>query len=473
MKSIYALALLGCGLWPAMASADVTGVTGGSAPQSTIQPSLGVNYIIRTTGIYGGGVGGMGEVSMFAGNFAPDGYALCNGQLLSISQNDALFSLLGTTYGGDGQSTFALPNLQGRTVIGTGSGAGLTPRTLGDTVGTQAVTLTTNNLPADSHTLPAPGTVTGVTGSGQAYTNMQPSMALNYLVALQGIYPSQGGGGGTATEPLLGQIVINASNYLPNGYALAQGQVMAISQNTALFSILGTTYGGNGTNNFALPDLSGRAPLGVGQTHVLGESTGVESLTLTESQLPAHTHTVAGLSGPTTGVDGGGLSQDNMQPALALHYMISLYGIYPSRGGGGGSLEEPMVGQIDLFAGNFAPSGWAFCDGQLMPISQNTALFSLLGTTYGGNGQSTFALPNLDGSLAVDAGQGPGLDPWDLGQFEGTETNTLTVAQMAAHTHTYSVVAVPDATTPEPGTLSLLGLAALPLLLKRRGRRAA
>ena len=91
-------------------------------------------------------------------------------------------------------------------------------------------------------------------------------------------------------------------------------------------------------------------------------------------------------------------------------------------------MSNPFVAEIRIFAGNFAPRGWAFCNGQILPISQNTALFSLLGTTYGGNGQSTFALPNLQGSAPMHPGQGPGLSLHDLGEQSGTETVTLLVS---------------------------------------------
>jgi microcystin-dependent protein len=178
-------------------------------------------------------------------NFAPRGWAICSGQLLSISQNAALFSLLGTTYGGDGVSNFALPNLQGRVPVGAGQGAGLSPYLLGQMGGTENVTLTTNNLAAHTHSatttglsasipavtttgttnqaspsvaLAAPvdsarnpvniygsgtptqrlaaGTVTGsVTvgpaGGGQPHPNIEPYLALNYIIALEGIYPSR------------------------------------------------------------------------------------------------------------------------------------------------------------------------------------------------------------------------------------------------------------------------------------------
>lgn len=96
---------------------------------------------------------------------------------------------------------------------------------------------------------------------------------------------------------------------------------------------------------------------------------------------------------------------------------------------------DPFLGEIRFVGFNYAPSGWAFCAGQILQISQNIALFSLLGTTYGGNGTSTFALPNLQGRLALGQGQGTGLSAYALGQMGGDETVALTAAQLPAHTH--------------------------------------
>jgi microcystin-dependent protein len=97
---------------------------------------------------------------------------------------------------------------------------------------------------------------------------------------------------------------------------------------------------------------------------------------------------------------------------------------------------EGTIGEIRLFAGNFAPRTWAFCDGSLIAIQSNTALFSILGTTYGGNGQSTFGLPDLRGRMAIGVGQGPGLSSIVLGEVAGTETVMLTQNQLPMHTHT-------------------------------------
>lgn len=98
-------------------------------------------------------------------------------------------------------------------------------------------------------------------------------------------------------------------------------------------------------------------------------------------------------------------------------------------------MADPFVAEIRIFPFNFAPRGWAFCNGQILPISQNTALFSLLGTTYGGDGRSIFALPNLQGSAPMHPGQGPGLSPHDLGETGGSETVTLIQTEIPSHTH--------------------------------------
>jgi microcystin-dependent protein len=171
----------------------------------------------------------LGCIYMFAGNFAPRGYALCAGQILPISQNTALFSLLGTTYGGNGQTTFALPDLRGRSPIGAGQGPGLSNISLGEQAGTEAVTLLTTNMPAHNHTLGATtnsasgGTPTnnvladtggsqgggtntyaagpanttmapssiGAAGGNQPFANRNPYLGINYIIAINGIFPSR------------------------------------------------------------------------------------------------------------------------------------------------------------------------------------------------------------------------------------------------------------------------------------------
>lgn len=167
----------------------------------------------------------IGEIRMFGGNFAPQGWALCNGQLLPISQNQALFSLIGTYYGGDGVQTFALPNLQSRVPIHQGQGLGLSPYVMGQNGGTENVTLTTQQMPSHSHPVNAVGSPGGANrvggnllansssgnvynappsdgttlaaaaignnGSSQPHANIQPYLCINFIIALQGIYPSR------------------------------------------------------------------------------------------------------------------------------------------------------------------------------------------------------------------------------------------------------------------------------------------
>ena len=164
------------------------------------------------------------EIRIFAGNFAPRSWAFCNGQLLPISQNTALFSLIGTTYGGDGRSTTALPDMKGRAPMHPGRGPGLTARRLGQRGGVEHVTLTEAQMPSHNHmlraseedgaqashgddTLPGGGNdmyhgasnlaaMAGASlpsaGGGQSHNNMQPYLTLNYIIALQGLYPSRG-----------------------------------------------------------------------------------------------------------------------------------------------------------------------------------------------------------------------------------------------------------------------------------------
>jgi microcystin-dependent protein len=118
-------------------------------------------------------------------------------------------------------------------------------------------------------------------------------------------------------------------------------------------------------------------------------------------------------------------------------------------------MSEPFVGQVIAVGFNFAPVGWALCAGQLLPIAQYTALYQLLGTTYGGDGQTTFALPDLRGRAALGMGQGPGLRPYVQGQIAGFESVTLTAGQFASHTHALQAAAT--ATSAAPGAGVVLG----------------
>jgi microcystin-dependent protein len=121
-------------------------------------------------------------------------------------------------------------------------------------------------------------------------------------------------------------------------------------------------------------------------------------------------------------------------------------------------MADPFIAEIRMFAGTYAPRGWAFCNGQILAIAQNSALFALIGTTYGGNGQTTFALPDLRGRVPVHAGQGPGLSPYSLGEQAGSETVTLLTAQMPMHTHQLNGSTAPGAAQSPNGAVLAAGL---------------
>ena len=183
------------------------------------------------------------------------------------------------------------------------------------------------------------GLVTSNTGGDQAHDNVQPSLALNYMIATQGTFPSHNltagdpGSGNLGTGPYIGGVGLFGGNFAPRGWAAADGQLLPISSNAALFSILGTTYGGDGRTTFALPDLRGRVPIQQGTgpglpTYRLGARGGAERETLTQAQMPAHAHT-ASAPFETTGITGGGGGHSNMQPYLGMNYIINLQGTLP------------------------------------------------------------------------------------------------------------------------------------------------
>jgi len=447
----------------------------------------------------GGSLPVLGEIRWFAGNFAPRNTALCDGQLLAVNQNQALFSLLGTTYGGDGETTFGLPDMRGRMPLDDGSGPGLTPRSLGQKGGEETETLTSNQIASHTHTLMASselgvstdpqgnvlhtgqhpflhrvyrgsGTLTDMgsasianTGGGQSHPNIPPFLNINCLINLAGIFPNGGGSG------FIGEIRWGAYNFAPSGWAMCDGQLLPISSNTALFSILGTTYGGDGETTFGLPDMRGRMPMHDNDS--IGQKVGLESVTLSVNEIPSHTHQLraSNANGDTKFPQGnllatgthpyahriyqsntldinmgsqaimntGGQAHNNMPPFLTLNCIIALSGDFPPPTGNGSPVGEPFIGEIKWFGGNYAPVGYEKCDGQLLPIvEENFPLFSILGTIYGGDGRTNFALPNLDERIPMHPGNGPGLTQRRLGETGGTPTVTLNVAQMASHTHT-------------------------------------
>jgi microcystin-dependent protein len=377
-------------------------------PFDNMQASLALTQFIPLSGIFPansqdphadpGGVP-LGSIRTFAGNFVPGASAQARGQVLPIIQNTALFSLFGTMYGGNGTTNFALPDLDGQTMIGGQLGFG--SRTA---VGSDDTRLVNAELPSS------------LGGSSQPLDNYQASLPVTYLIRTAGVFPSFSGSGNIN---FIGQIVPFAGGFVPDGFLQANGQEVQIADFPALFNLIGATYGGDGVTTFAMPDLSGRTVVGATPQLQVGTYLG-EPASLLNSQLPV----AAG---------GGGQPIDNHEPSAALTYLISLAGIFPSSSGGSVDPDTQYLGEVVMFAGNFVPGGWAEAAGQLVSISSNTALFSLLGTNYGGNGQTNFALPNLRDRAAIGTG-----DEADIGQVLGSNNFTLLPENIPERLHDFN-----------------------------------
>jgi microcystin-dependent protein len=226
---------------------------------------------------------------------------------------------------------------------------------------------------------------------------------------------------------------------------VAAGQLLSIAQNPALFAQLGTTYGGDGIHTFALPNLQGHTIIGAGNSGLgdtpLGQSVGSDTAAITKADLP-----------PSLG---GGLPIDNHQPSVALTYLICNSGLFLAPGGALSS-NMPYLGEIIAFAGTHIPDGWTVAAGQPLEIDSNQALFESIGFTYGGDGTTTFQLPNLVGRDVVGNGTSSGVNFTD-GMTFGTNSFTLTPNEVPANQAPTITITAPDYSVPELGTLQLLG----------------
>ncbi len=416
----------------------MTGTTGASAPLENHQPTLVTRYIIAVVGNYPDSAGSdlseqqalaprttpyLGEIKAVAFNFAPRGWALCEGQTLPLAQNQALFSLLGTSFGGNGSTTFQLPDLRGRVPMGVGQGFGLPNYLLGQQSGAANPSLSVANLPSHTHTVPGSSN-TLAAGSGTALDNRQPALGIQFLITASG------------------EMMMAAFNVEPTGWTHCNGRVLPVAGHGYAFGNIGTVYGGDGgLSSFAVPDTRGRVIIGDDNTTSwpIGKTYGSNDLVLGLSDIPAHTHTLS--SGTTGSAGGAGNTANNYQPSLVFRELICLVGSFPSTDNG---TAVPYIGEMRLIAGASADnlmSGWVSPYGQLLSINQNQALFSLIGTSYGGNGQNTFALPDLRARLdaAVDN------QNLLLGYIVGQPAMLINLSQLAAHAHSLL-------------TLSILGL---------------
>jgi microcystin-dependent protein len=415
--------------------------------QQNDQPSLGLNQlvvesgIVPSTGDYRTDSGGIpvGSIRTFAGDFGQNpwgGADLADGQVLQISPHEDLNSVINQIYGGDGRTTLKLPDLQARLAVAYDNG----PNFLGHDYGSDSVTLTTQNLPAQSG------------GSDSTFNNDQPSLLIEYMINTGGTFP------GANSTYVLGEVVPFLSPVLVPGYLLANGRLLSIAQNTALFAVLGTTYGGDGVTTFALPNLTGSTIIGAGTdgstTIALGTAVGQDDTNLTTANLPAP--------------QGSGQAISNYQPSLALTYLIATQGLFPTSSGSPAP-DQPYLGEIIAFAGagaalgNMLSHGWAVADGELLQINSNTALFNFIGTTYGGNGTSTFALPDLIGRAIAGVGTNSDGTTIPLGAEYGSASITLTPGEtpfpLPATSPLYLVHVAPTVTAGAAVTFAIGGTA--------------
>jgi len=423
---------------------NASGSTGGGQSFDGRQPSLELNFILCTNGIYPSRDAGevavpfLGEIRLFAGDFAPAGWTYCQGQLLSISNYSGVFSLMGTYFGGDGRTNFALPDLRGAMAVDSGYGPGLSQWMVGQisynanfAESPAQETLSVQNLPAHTHSLPSPYRVTGSSGSSAVgqypRSNWQPSLGLTYGLVNTGHFPIQGSA--AVFEPFLGQVILHAVGYDVGNMALLNGQVLSVNENEALFNVIGTNYGGTGTPTFLAPNLQSRVPMGIGQGPTslweLGQQTGVEYGYMTQAQMPAHQHTVPSL-GTLTGFSGSNQPQTLMQPSMGFKFLICTNGQIPSP-----SIQatNQMLGEIQIYAGTNLPGGWLLCDGSLLQIADARSLFGVISNWFGGDGITTFAIPNMCGRVPVDPMNG------QPGAAYGAEQIVFTAANLPPHTH--------------------------------------
>jgi microcystin-dependent protein len=410
------------------------------------QPSLALSLVTPERGSFPDGTASkaqgatLGFVYDFAGAFVPADALAANGQSLSFSSNALVATVFSGVFGG-GSDHVNLPNLVGRAIVGAGGGLNL-----GAAFGSASVTLTPSQLP------PA-----GEIVAPQPYSTIQPSLALTPLIAVNGSFPLTTGSPGTSA--FVGQIANYAGSVnsngsrVPGGWMPADGRLLPINQFTALFAVLGTTYGGNGTTDFALPNLVGRVAIGADAANPLGSTKGSDDVFVNRSELPG----------------AGQQPLSNDQPSLAVNYLIATTGNspLPPSFSSFAAMKE-LLGQVVEFAGGNIPAGWALADGQLLPISGNTSLFALIGTTYGGDGVTDFALPDLDGRTVIGADV-PDVSPFARAALT-TVSNDDPVGDVVGADDIFLTPAELPPAVPEPSTwaLLMLGFVAMGGLLRRR-----
>lgn len=232
------------------------------------------------------------------------------------------------------------------------------------------------------------------------------------------------------TTPYIGQIIMTGFGFTPRDFAPCNGQFLSIQKYPELFDVIGTRYGGDGVHDFAVPNLQGATPVGAGPSadpawtpapYALNDSGGAEVVMLQ----PGLTHVAqAAASNDALIASGSNAGRPNMQPFRVLNFCIALRGISPT----------PMIGEIRMLAFSRAPQGWLPCDGGIYRIADHDELFMAIGATYGGDGASTFGVPDLRGQVPVHQGLGrsTGARRRLVGEGGGKETVALEVSHLPA-----------------------------------------
>ena len=330
----------------------------------------------------------LSEVRIVGFTYPPRDWAFCDGQILSIAQYSALYSLLGTTYGGDGRSTFALPDLRGRSPVHVGTGT--------DNQGVELAEVSQGQrINAEKVKYAEDGAET------------IPGLGMRYIISLRGAYPHRAYEEETTVlaDRFTGEICMFAGSFAPLGWANCDGQQLDENEHPALYKALTKTYGGTKTT-FSLPDLRGRVPIhsssGPGLNPVaLGQkSDGVQLAIAGENDFsyvmtPSH---------------------------LGIRFIIAKNGVDPSSR----TLLCDKTGEVRMLAGKAIPEGWNRCDEKLLSVSENERLFTLLGNLYGGDGRTTFAVPDLRGRAVLHAGKVPGLEDFNQGDRTSTYNKAVT-----------------------------------------------
>lgn len=404
-----------------------------------------------------------GDIRCCGFDFAPQGWLLCDGQTLPVSEYPELFATIGDAFGGDGVKTFCVPDLQARAPMHAGQDAEGMQYTRGQSGGLANVTLQLDQLPTHGHISPAmtnlggnvspeagmyaaneanlynpvatgnSGLILAPWGGSQAHDNLMPYLTVNYIIAVCG------GEGGEGHEHA-GMVAWFASTSLPKGWVPCDGQTFGRTEEP------GEGY---------VPDLRGRFCLGASAVYGPGQMGGEATHTLTIAEMPQHYHTVqacggppdavspvgnfpaafAGAQGPLYGTGGDtslglsnavgmGLPHENRPPFLVLLAGVASPLV---------EIGDPWLGEIRLFAADNVPEGWARCDGKAMSIRTNVALHSLLAGRFGSNA-TDFFLPDLRGRIAQGPAQGTA-----VGTTGGETSVMLATAQMPAHGHSRQV----------------------------------